>query len=253
MRIIIPNSIQRYADQTRFDRLGRPHPYVEGGLTDEYVELCEALRAAVAPLGRRAGIALDLGAGDGTLTGQLLDTVARVIAVDDDARALRWAERVVGKSNVVKLDALRFLELTENSFDLIMMSHLLYYFREAQWSFILEAAARRLAPGGTLILCLWSANCDAAGIFRKISLRRGEQLYGEHAIDIAISRGFRVTQKRTIKAQHWFPSCRTPELADFFSLGALDDSQCPAEVLRDFLSADSYTFAQHDLLIVLTK
>lgn len=257
MRIIIPDTVRRYTEPEtgliRFEGPVSSHPYIEGGRTSEYVQLCYALQLTVACLGWRGGVAADLGAGDGTLTGVLLGAVDRIVAVDEDATALRWAERVVGRLNVVRSDALRFLELYENSFELIMMSHLLYYFQEAQWSMILDAAGRKLAPGGSLIVCLWSANCDAADIFRKISLRRGEQLYGERAIDIATSRGFRVTNKRTIKAQHQFPSCRTSELVDFFSLGTPDTSRCAAQVLKEFLSADCYRFTQYDLLVTFVK
>jgi SAM-dependent methyltransferase len=231
----------------------KPHPYVKDGLTNEYVQLCNALRAVVASLGWRNGVALDLGAGDGMLTALLSNAAARVIAVDEDDRALRWARRFVGRSNVVKLDALRFLELSEGGFDLIMMSHLLYYFHEAKWPVILEVAARKLAPNGVLVLCLWSRSCDAATIFRKISSRRREKLYGEHAIDIATSHGFRVTHEQTIKARHWFPSFQTPELIDFFTLGAPDPSICSIQVLREFLSGGVYSVSQNDLLIAFTK
>ena len=119
----------------------------------------ELIRSAVA---RHAGVWVDLGAGDGTFTRALAETLApgsRVYAVDRDRRALaRLARRAAGApaaAEVVPVEAdfagpFELPGLGGALLDGMLLANALHYFRDA--APVLERLGHRLRPGGRLVI-----------------------------------------------------------------------------------------------------
>jgi SAM-dependent methyltransferase len=94
------------------------------------------------------GRALDLGCGDGRLTGEL--DAAQLTAADVSAVALARARRRVPRASIVQLEPDAPLPLEDSSFDLVLCAETLEHVRDVQ--LILSEARRVLRPGGELAL-----------------------------------------------------------------------------------------------------
>jgi SAM-dependent methyltransferase len=114
---------------------------------DEPREPPEHLRAFVRALG---GVkkALDLGCGDGALTGEL--DAAELTAADVSPVALERARRRLGPESArfVELDPDAPLPFGDGEFDLVLCAETIEHVRDVQ--LLLSEARRVLRPGGTL-------------------------------------------------------------------------------------------------------
>jgi SAM-dependent methyltransferase len=252
MKIITRDTISEYLGQQKSPHWSNwpHHPYIREGRTNEYLLLHDALRKLLSSLdNRNAGRVLDLGGGDGMLTKLLVDKFKHVTAVDTDKNAIGWLAEAIGRKNVFHTDALGFLQSADDKYRVIMMSHLLYYFPEAMWRGIFEQVLCRLERNGVLIVCLWSGDCEAAEVYRALSRRRGERVYGERAIEVAASLGLSVASKTIVEAQHCFPESRMKDLVRFFALDAADRTCNAAALLEQYKRRDAYVIDQRDVVV----
>jgi SAM-dependent methyltransferase len=94
------------------------------------------------------GRALDLGCGDGRLTGEL--DAAQLTAADVSAVALARARRRVPRASIAQLEPDAPLPFEDSSFDLVLCAETLEHVRDVQ--LFLSEARRVLRPGGELAL-----------------------------------------------------------------------------------------------------
>ena len=97
---------------------------------------------------RQAASALDLGCGDGRLTGEL-DAV-ELTAADVSAVALERARRRLPRARIVELDPDAPLPLADGSFDLVLCAETIEHVRDVQ--LLLSEIRRVLQPAGALAL-----------------------------------------------------------------------------------------------------
>jgi ubiquinone/menaquinone biosynthesis C-methylase UbiE len=102
------------------------------------------LREFVRSLGH-ADRALDLGCGDGRLTGDL--EAGEVTAADVSAEALRRAARRLENARLVELEPDAPLPFEDSSFDLVLCAETIEHVRDVQ--LLLSEVRRVLAPGGS--------------------------------------------------------------------------------------------------------
>jgi ubiquinone/menaquinone biosynthesis C-methylase UbiE len=108
----------------------------------------EHLRRFVRSLGR-PGRALDLGCGDGRLTGEL--EASELTAADVSRVALdRARRRLPDEARVVEVEPDAALPFEDNSFDLVLSAETIEHVRDAQ--LFLSEARRVLRSGGELAL-----------------------------------------------------------------------------------------------------
>jgi SAM-dependent methyltransferase len=103
--------------------------------------------------GRRFGRALEVGASQGAFTDLLLDHCEEVVATEVSTVALERArERLDGRLGVsLEQRALPF-DFPEGTFDLVVCSDVLYLWEPEVLGHGLDLFARRLRPGGVLLL-----------------------------------------------------------------------------------------------------
>jgi SAM-dependent methyltransferase len=115
---------------------------------DEPREAPSHLREFVRSLGR-AGSALDLGCGDGTVTAEL--DAAELTAADVSRVALERAGRRLGPdARITELEPDAPLPFGDGEFDLVLCAETVEHVRDVQ--LLLSEARRVLKPGGTLAL-----------------------------------------------------------------------------------------------------
>jgi SAM-dependent methyltransferase len=110
----------------------------------------QALADFVHGLGRVEGAALDLGCGDGKLTGEL--RARRIVGADVSDIALERAQRRL-KALDIELAPLtpdRALPFADNEFDLVLMAETIEHVVDVQM--LLSEVRRVLAPGGRLAI-----------------------------------------------------------------------------------------------------
>ncbi|WP_353940664.1 class I SAM-dependent methyltransferase [Streptomyces sp. HUAS MG91] len=106
------------------------------------------------PLYRRA---FEPGCSVGALTELLADRCRRLLATDRVDRAVERARRnTAGLENVTVRQMVVPDEWPEGSFDLVVLSELLYYFGSADRGRILAHGTRSLEPGGHLVAVHWN-------------------------------------------------------------------------------------------------
>ncbi|HYZ54716.1 MAG TPA: class I SAM-dependent methyltransferase [Streptosporangiaceae bacterium] len=101
-----------------------------------------------------AGEGLEIGAGSGAMTAQLLTMFPRfrMVATDDDTELVGTAEQILAgygkRASVQRADAAQ-LPFADNRFDLVLSAAMLHHVIE--WDKALAEAVRVLRPGGRLI------------------------------------------------------------------------------------------------------
>jgi SAM-dependent methyltransferase len=114
-----------------------------------------ALSLALLPAERYAA-ALEPGCSIGVFTRQLASRCDSVLACDGAAAAVRAARTRTGDLGHVQVQH-RSLprDWPDGTFDLIVLSELLYYFSDHDLGEVLDAATSALRPGGTLLAVHW--------------------------------------------------------------------------------------------------
>ncbi len=99
---------------------------------------------------------LEVGCSIGTLTVDLADRCADLLAVDASSTALeRAAERLALFPGVRTRQCTLPQEWPEGTYDLIVVSEVGYYLSPAEFGLLLEHVGASMAPDGTLVLCHW--------------------------------------------------------------------------------------------------
>jgi SAM-dependent methyltransferase len=130
-----------------------PDPY---GLADRWYEARKyALTIALLPR-ERYGAAFEPGCSIGVLTAQLAARCDRLLACDaipDAVAAARW--RTAGLPGVQVEQRVVPRQWPTQSFDLIVLSEILYYFDDADLNLLLRLGIAALRPDGHLIAVHW--------------------------------------------------------------------------------------------------
>jgi LmbE family N-acetylglucosaminyl deacetylase len=111
----------------------------------------EATLAALTKPRYRSGF--EIGCSIGVLTEMLADRCDRLLAIDTSERPLRQARRRLADRSEVSFRQMEFpASLPEETFDLIVVSEVGYYWGYADLDRAIEVIGRLLAAGGTLVL-----------------------------------------------------------------------------------------------------
>jgi len=102
---------------------------------------------------------LEIGCSIGVLTTMLAERCEHILALDSSDTAIREASRQ-GLPNVSFQVAAPPRDFPEGSFDLIMLSEVLYYFSLADLDLLAQLCLAALAPDGEIILCHWLGETD---------------------------------------------------------------------------------------------
>ncbi|HJW01206.1 MAG TPA: bifunctional PIG-L family deacetylase/class I SAM-dependent methyltransferase [Arthrobacter sp.] len=99
---------------------------------------------------------LEVGCSIGTLTVELADRCASLLAVDASSTALEQAAERLAPFPAVKTRQLTLPgSWPDGTFDLVVVSEVGYYLAPAEFGLLLERIEESMAPGGTLLLCHW--------------------------------------------------------------------------------------------------
>lgn len=136
-----------------------------------------------------SGEGLEIGAGVGALTAQLLTLYPRfrMVATDTDAELVGMAEQVLSsfgrRASVQRADAVA-LPFPDGRFDLVLSAAMLHHVIE--WDKALAEAVRVLRPGGKL--AGYDMSDNAAGRLINLGERRGTTLLRPAQLKTALSR-----------------------------------------------------------------
>jgi 2-polyprenyl-3-methyl-5-hydroxy-6-metoxy-1,4-benzoquinol methylase len=117
---------------------------------------------------------LDIGPGDGKLTSIIGMNFKQITAVDTCEIALRKTEEVISNLNahVTKIQgSILEVDLPTNYYDLIMVSHVLYYVELSKWMEVAELCYNSLRPGGVMVIVLSGAKLGKADLMHHFSGR----------------------------------------------------------------------------------
>ncbi|MER2263617.1 class I SAM-dependent DNA methyltransferase [Methylobacterium oxalidis] len=118
---------------------------------DKYAATLAALRRT------RYAAALEVGCSIGVLTRQVAERCDAVVAVDVSAIALEQARARCGDLGHVRLELAQVPEAwPEGSFDLILLSEVVYYLDARDVTRLVERVRASLAPGGDVVLVHWT-------------------------------------------------------------------------------------------------
>lgn len=121
---------------------------------------------------------LDVGPGDGQLTGWVGNHFRELTAVDNNQAvldALNVKQKILRKKTSLTkcYDSVLDVQLAENTYDLALLSHVLYYVDSADWSLVVDDMLKTVKPGGKLVIAL---SGDAMGKARLIEYFGGDRL-----------------------------------------------------------------------------
>jgi SAM-dependent methyltransferase len=103
--------------------------------------------------------ALEIGCAIGVLSSYLAPRCERLLALDGSETAIAEASQQ-NLHNVQFETAFLPNDFPSGTFDLIMISEVLYYFSKSDLGRVAERCLRSLDPGGEMILCHWLGETD---------------------------------------------------------------------------------------------
>lgn len=131
---------------------GSPDPW---GFTDRWYEQRKrALTLAALPEPRYAR-AFEPGCSIGVLTSELAPRCDALLATDVSADALRTARERLAAHPHVRLEQGALPDWPDGTFDLVLLSELLYYLGDDDLPRVARRAVEAVAPGGTLLTVHW--------------------------------------------------------------------------------------------------
>ena len=143
-----------------FDALYERSPDPWGFETSAYEDAKYAATLAALPEARY-GRALEVGCSIGVLTCRLARRCDRLVALDPAARALaRARQRCRDLPHVDFMKGLAPADWPEGTFDLILLSEVIYYLGPDDVSELAARVARSVAPGGQVELVHWVRETD---------------------------------------------------------------------------------------------
>lgn len=125
---------------------------------------------------------LDLGSGVGDIAKFFSDAGFALTCVDLSAGMLEVVRRRVPSAKLVQMDA-RTLELSENSFDAVVISHVLPFFKGVELVQVLEGAIRVVKPGGTLYVSACGKDAGIREWFSDAKQKLGEVFLNNVEVD----------------------------------------------------------------------
>ncbi len=102
---------------------------------------------------------LEVGCSIGVLTARLAQRSGELLAIDASRTALE-AARKDAPANVAFEECVLPGEFPDGSFDLIVLSEVLYYFSQPDLISVAERCSGVLAPEGEMVLCHWLGETD---------------------------------------------------------------------------------------------
>ncbi len=115
----------------------------------------------VLPLLQRKKTLLDVGPGDGEITSWVGNSFKEITAIDTNKEiinALNTRKKILKKGiqlTKIQSDILNTqLKLADDYYDLILLSHILYYVERHKWCYVIDIAYRALRPGGFIAIVL---------------------------------------------------------------------------------------------------
>jgi SAM-dependent methyltransferase len=122
---------------------------------DKYAATLAALE------GRRYARALEVGCSIGVLTRRLADVCESLVAIDISDRPLAEARRRSADAPWVRFERMAApREWPEGSFDLILLSEVIYYLDREDVGALANRVRESLASGGNLVLVHWTGETD---------------------------------------------------------------------------------------------
>lgn len=103
--------------------------------------------------------ALEVGCSIGVLTRLLSPRCDRLLAIDASVIALRAAKSDSDASVTFRLANLP-VEFPEGTFDLIVLSEVLYYFDKSDLARVAQSCSKAISQGGEIVLCHWLGETD---------------------------------------------------------------------------------------------
>jgi len=120
--------------------------------------ICAAVRSRLSDFSAHSLRCLDVGAGTGRLLRCLVDHISTATAVEPDVELACYL-RSCSFPFPVTVECQRiedYSRFTTESFDLILLSHVMYYVAREQWPAVLARLRSLLTPNGLLVAILWS-------------------------------------------------------------------------------------------------
>lgn len=120
----------------------------------------EKYEATLAALGKPSyADALEVGCSIGVLTAKLAQRCEHLLAIDASQTAID-AARVAAPSNVTFETHMLPDSFPKGSYDLILLSEVLYYFSAADLRRVAELCCESLSADGEIVLCHWLGETD---------------------------------------------------------------------------------------------
>lgn len=124
-------------------------------------EKAKHLRTVEALGSRRYESALEVGCATGVLTRLLADRVETLLSIDVSETALaRGRVRCADRPSVAFARMVFPEEAPQDTFDLVVLSEVVYYWKDRDIALAAERLAASLAPGGDMLLVHWTGETD---------------------------------------------------------------------------------------------
>lgn len=117
---------------------------------------------------------LDVGPGNGQLTSLMNGKFKQITVVDPCEEAVQTIKKINWEANtklVTIQDSILKTNLPEKHFDLIMLSHVLYYIEQNKWFEVAELCYKALHPNGIMVIVLSGAKLGKAELMHYFSGR----------------------------------------------------------------------------------